>query len=452
MAYGEELRSGRLPSLAPSSIPAPRPVPTVPAYGRVLWLALLLVAFTVPFESATTLPLIGSAPRLLGGLTTLLFVASLALRRRVFTVALFGRLLLIYVFWAGLTLAWALNYPEARRRFLLLVQLVLFAILIVQVARTQRERAILATTYGLGSVVAGLIVISNALHRVTYLDQELAVNVVVTRNNISRVARYTIGNEDPNYVGMILMIGIPMLLWGLWTLHERRGVVMAMVLAPIVAYAALLTGSRGSTVLAPVVASVYVIVARGHRNVGRMLAGVLVAGLIGLVVWRHLPPDTQTRVLSGFDTTQSTSKLRQKAWRAGYHAFLRKPVQGYGLGSYQFAVRNELSRSLVAHNTYISDLVELGLVGLSLLGAVLTGIWRRGARLGDIDRLFVRATLVLFMGSITFISAELKKVTFFVLALLVAAVTNRSASDESPASARSPDGDRIAPRRSALPR
>ena len=448
MAYGEEVRSGgRLPSLVSPSMSAPRPVPTVPAYGRVLWLALLLVAFTVPFESATTLPLIGSAPRLLGGLTTLLFVASLALRRRVFTVALFGRLLLIYVFWAGLTLAWALNYPEARRRFFLLVQLVLFAILIVQVARTQRERAILATTYGLGSVVAGLIVISNALHRVTYLDQELAANVVVTRFNIGRVARYSIGNEDPNYVGMMLMIGIPMLLWGLWTLHQRRGVGMAMVLAPIVAYAALLTGSRGSTVLAPVVASVYVIVARGHRNVGRMLAGVVVAGLIGLVVWRHLPPDTQTRVLSGFDTTQSTSKLRQQAWRAGYHAFLRKPVQGYGLGSYQFAVRNELSRSLVAHNTYISDLVELGLVGLSLLGAVLTGIWRRGARLADIDRLFVRATLVLFMGSITFLSAELKKVTFFVLAMLVAAVTNRSASDESPASARSLDRDRIAPRR-----
>ena len=403
----------------------------VSSYGRLLWACLILTAFNVPFESATSIPVVGSVPRLIGGVTILVFVASLAQRRRWFTVPRFARLFLVYILYACLTLAWVTPEADSRVRAALLIQLAVFGALVVQLARTRRERAMLATAYGLGSVVASLIVVANKLQHIAYLDQELALGQVVTRSNVGLVARYSIGIEDPNYIGMVLVLGVPMLLWGLSNLRGRRGLRLGLALAPVILYAALLTGSRGSTVVAPAGVALYVIVSRGRRHFGRMLVGLALAMIVGLVVWRALPADTQYRVRTGFDSSQSTSKTREEVWRAGYHAFLKRPIQGYGLGSYRFVVSKELTVGFVAHNTFINVSVELGLIGAFLLLGIVIGVWRRSLRLPDAERLYIRVTLLLFAGSSSFISADLKKVSFFVLALLVAHVTNHDEATTS---------------------
>ncbi len=402
------------------------------SYGRLLWACLVLAAFNVPFESATSIPLVGSVPRLLGGLTIAVFVAALAIRRRCFTVSLFSRVLFLHVTFAALSLAWVVADADSQRRLALLIQLSLLATLVVQVARTHRERAVLASAYGLGTVVAAMLVIANRVRHVTYLDQELGLGQAVSRFNVGHVARYTVGIEDPNYIGMVLVVGIPTLIWGLSRLYGRSGLIAAVVLSAPVAFSALLTGSRGSTVVAPMFPIVYIIVSSARRHLGRMVPALGFAGLIASVVWRQLPADTQFRVRSGFDSSQSTSRLREVVWRAGYHAFLRRPIQGYGLGSYQFVVRKEIGRNLVAHNTFINLLVEFGVIGASLFVAVVIGIWRKSRLLPHPERLYVRSLLLLFAGCASFISADLKKVTFFVLALLVAHVTNRGGANDQP--------------------
>ena len=391
----------------------------------MLWLSVLLAVFTIPFEAASSVPLVGSVPRLVGGFTLMAFLAALGVKRRFYSVPGFYRVFALYVLWTGLSRAWEANDAEYKTRFALLVQLALFSMLIVQVARTRRERAILATSFGFGSVVAAIIVLVNKITGVTYLDQELSIATVVTRSNVGHVARYTIGVEDPNYIGMTLLLGSLMLLWGLWVLRGRRGVQLGLALMPLIAFSALLTGSRGSTVVAPAVTVTYLFVVLGRRSVPRLIAIVATTATAGFLVWRQLPADTQYRVLTGFDSTQSTSKTRTKVWLAGYHAFLRRPIHGYGLGSYQFVVKGEVGQAFVAHNTFINIAVELGTIGIVLFLLSLLRIWRRSYSLPVFDRIFVRTTLVLFMAAASFLSGDLKKVTFFTLALLVSVVTNR---------------------------
>jgi O-antigen ligase len=130
-----------------------------------------------------------------------------------------------------------------------------------------------------------------------------------------------------------------------------------------------------------------VLTLRGWRRVG-VLAGLAVAGL--------LVAATQLDRIVAFDRTDNTATqtqesvgLRGSFAYVSWQMFLDRPLLGVGFGQFPSAklpylsdrsteMRLEAIRPMVHHNTYLSLLTEVGLVGLGLFLTVLA-LWAGGA-------------------------------------------------------------------------
>jgi O-antigen ligase len=393
---------------------------TDPGWGSLVLRLAEVVALLTPLEAAVNFSGLGSLPKLATGLLIVMFVLSFARRRRYEDTKPFGFILFAHVSWLMLSSIWASNATEASVRLQLLYQLALFGVVFCQLANSPRQRARLALAFGIGTTIASVIVIANWLNNVSYLGYGIGVEATV--DNTGEIARFTVGGEDPNHVATMIAVGAVLMFWGGWDLLKHRGRMFCVGAIAVMFFAALLTGSRGSSVLAPTAVAMYLAWVRLRRDLAKFIGTVILAGLVGVVVWSFLPTSTKVRMSTSFDGNQATSKLRQEIWIAGIHAWQEQPFQGVGIGSYPDAVRNELSKPLVAHNTLLNEMVEQGLIGLAISLAPIVLIWRRAGLLDEYRQVRARALLIMYLVTTLALSLELKKVTFFVFALLAAEV------------------------------
>jgi O-Antigen ligase len=314
--------------------------------------------------------------------------------------------------------AWATDQEVASERLVLLAQVALFGLVFCQVANSKLERARIAIAFGLGTTIASFIVISNWLNNISYLGYGIGVEATV--DNTGEIARFTVGGEDPNHIATLLAVGAVLLFWGVWERYGRTARLGAIGAIALMFFAALLTGSRGSSVLAPTAVALYLGWVRLRRDVAKFVASVIAVALLGVVVWSFLPTSTKVRMSTSFDGNQATSKLRQKIWVAGLNAWQKQPLHGVGVGSYPDVVRDELSKPLVAHNTLLEEMVEQGLIGLAISLSPLILIWRRAGLLEIGRQVRARSLLIMYLVTTLALSLEFKKVTFLVLALLAA--------------------------------
>ena len=391
-----------------------------PGWGTPVVRLAELVSLLIPLEAAVTFSGLGSLPKLATGVLIVAFILMFARRRRFEDTRPFGFVLFVHVSWLILSSSWSSNRPEANARVQLLLQVALFGVVLCQVANSTRQRARLALAYGIGASIASVIVISNWLNNVSYLGYGIGVEATV--DNTGEIARFTVGGEDPNHIATLLAVGAVLMYRGAWELLGRRGRMVAVGAIGLMFFAALLTGSRGSSVLAPTAVALYLGAVKMRRELVKFIGTVILAGLIGVVVWSFLPASTKVRMSTSFDGNQATSKLRVQIWVAGIHAWQERPLHGVGIGAYGDAVRDELSRPLVAHNTLLNEMVEQGLIGLAISIAPFVLIWRRSRLLPLVRQVRVRSLLIMYLTSTMALSLELKKITFFALALLAAEV------------------------------
>jgi O-antigen ligase len=389
-----------------------------PGWGKLTPRLAQVAALLTPLESAVNLPGLGSLPKLSSGLLVVVFVLAFARRRRFEDTRPFGAILFAHVGWLFLSSAWASDQEIASARLLLLVQVALFGLVFCQVANSSIERARIAVAFGVGTTIASLIVISNWLNNVSYLGYGIGVEATV--DNTGEIARFTVGGEDPNHIATLLAIGALLLYWGVWELYGRKVRFVAVGAIALMFFGALLTGSRGSSVLAPTAVALYLGWVRLRRDVAKFLGSVVAVALLGVVVWSFLPTSTKVRMSTSFDGNQATSKLRQEIWVAGIHAWEERPLHGVGIGAYPDSVRDELSKPLVAHNTLLNEMVEQGLIGLVISLSPIILIWRRAGLLELSRQVRARSLLIMYLVTTMALSLELKKVTFLVLALLAA--------------------------------
>lgn len=153
--------------------------------------------------------------------------------------------------------------------------------------------------------------------------------------------------NDPNDLAMTLVIAVPFVAGPLFRRGiPRRVLALAMLaLVPIVT-ALYYTNSRGGMLGLAAAVLPY-----GYRRFGR-LAGT-VAGAAGLVLLIALGPSR----MAGLDASESSAQGRIQAWAEGLQMFKSQPLFGVGFGRY-----TDFNR-LVAHNSFVHTLGELGLLG-----------------------------------------------------------------------------------------
>jgi len=111
---------------------------------------------------------------------------------------------------------------------------------------------------------------------------------------------------------------------------------------------------------------------------GQRIASVVLLAVMALGVIRFAPAPARQRLSTiGAEITKGTLHNRTTIWKTGLKVLRRHPVAGIGAGAYPEAVKPWIGvpgvpgHFYVAHNTFLSVLVECGAAGFLLYGLML---------------------------------------------------------------------------------
>ena len=125
------------------------------------------------------------------------------------------------------------------------------------------------------------------------------------------------------------------------------------------------------------------------------------------------------------ELTRGTLHRRTLIWKAGLRVLRRHPVRGIGAGAYPEAVRPQLGipgvpgHYYVAHNTFLSVLVECGAIGFGvyalLLGTLAMYVWT----LPSTERALWAIMLAVWAVGVSTLTWEHYKPSWLIVALIM---------------------------------
>lgn len=314
-------------------------------------------------------------------------------------------LMLAYVVWVALSAVWSIDGPMTTSRAGSYAQLLVLVWLIWEVTSTEERLHSVLRAYCFGASLCA----ANTLSR-------LVTPGVVPGDG----GRYAPKGFDQNELALLLSLSVPM---GVFLLSRERttiGSLLCYLHLILAATATLLTGSRagaislagGAIAVAPVAAWM-----RGPKRTA--LAAALVAGAAcaSLVV----PQATWERLLSASsELTGGTLDSRTIVWAAGIQSFREHPFLGVGAGAYAASVGPKIDKFYVAHNSFLSVLVELGVVGAMIFGLLTSSLAYLAVRIGGAQRWLWIGVLTAWALGAASLTWEYRKATWLVFALVSA--------------------------------
>lgn len=364
------------------------------------YVALWVFVFALPWERLVSLPGLYIVTRATGmlavGLTLLAIVMSGRVRRwRLFHVAA-----LLFVAWAGIGV-WILRPVSIPLKYYTFVQLFVVLWMMWELGSTPKRQRGLFMAFLFGAFVPALATV------LLYLREAGALR------------RFSPGGADPNSLAMTLALAIP-IAWYL-SMTTRRPLLRWLYRAyiPLGLLAATLTGSRGGMLAAMV--ALLVIPLTITLSPGRLAAAIGLLALSGALVVAYVPDSVAERLSStGSEVERLDFGGRFKLWRAGLNAFAMRPVLGYGVGGFIPAITPELgSKALVAHNSFLSVLVEEGMVGLFFYLTMLLSVFFSILRLPRLERRFGLVLLATLGTALLPLTWEDQKAAWFIMAALI---------------------------------
>ena len=320
---------------------------------RVAWTLLVLFAFTVPWEYSLDLGAPwGNVARIVG--LALLAVAIAA----VFQSASIRRpgsvqwLTLIFVLWLCSSALWSIDPRATAAHLPGYLQETMIVWLLWELVEGRDDLYALLDAYVAGAWVLAALTIGN------FLVQGLPDQV-----------RFVPQGQDPNDVARFLVLGLPMaaLLIDSDSHWARR--LVAIGYLPVASVAVLLTASRGGSLAGVLsLAGCALILARRHARI--VIIGAATVPLLAADLWMAVPHETLLRLgsipgqLMGGDLNQ-----RWNIWAAGWNAFARAPIEGWGAGSFVLAAG--LAPIDTAHNTALAIGTEGGLIALAIAVSIV---------------------------------------------------------------------------------
>jgi O-antigen ligase len=396
-------------------------------FDRLAFAALWLTVFSVPWEDITALPGLDAASgtrasRVLGlaafGLTLLAVAAAGRLR----VPGRFHVLAMLLLLWAAASLLWSIDPTSTVGRVGTYGQLVVLGGMIWQLATTERRQLSLYQAYVLGAYVSA---ISTML---SYLGGDVTT------------LRYAAGGFNPNDLGLTLVLAIPMA-WHL-SLVRRGGALVWLnrLYLPVGTAAVLLTASR-SAFISGLIALAIVPWSLPRLRPGARIGAVLLAGVTVLVASTFVPETAWERLGSTrSELATGTLTHRRDIWRAGMLVVREHPLTGVGAGTFPVAAARYLDRPRASHNTYVSLLVELGLVGLGLFVSLLVASLVPIRLMPPPQRRFWLVLACTLVVGLVPRNWDYRKATWFVVASLASEGALLACSRRALAGRRSPRG------------
>ena len=321
---------------------------------KLAFLASLVLIFVIPWENTVLLRGIGTLSRLVGLLTAGLWILAVVIEGNMRRPTLFHALVAAFVGWNALSLFWTVDPETTAEAVWTYGQLLILVFLIWDLYSTTPAIRAGLQAYVLGAYVAlGSIMFS-------YLTDRAGT-----------MLRYSIAGSNADTAGLLLALGMP-IAWGLALVQTQRGSGgllrwLNFAYLPIAFLGITLTATRAA-LITTVPAILFAVASLGRLSLGRrrFVAALTIAGVVALL---PLVPATSVERLLTTGTEIQSGGLggRGHIWRMGVQVYGEHPIIGVGSGAYKAAV----GIGSVAHNTFLSVLVELGIVGFALFLAIL---------------------------------------------------------------------------------
>ena len=317
------------------------------------WLSLILV-FMIPFQEMIDIGRPVTAIRAMTLLVTAFWVISVIEAGKIRKPHLFHIAFFFYVLWNALSAFWSFDIEKSTERILIYFQLASLIWILWEMYTLPANLKAGLQAYVLG----GFLPIGSTV-----------VNYI--KGNALPSLQYTATGYDTNDVGLILALGIPVA-WHLAASTSNNGKayllrLVDIVYIPAAIFVILLTASRGAF-LAIVPAILFVL--WSLRRLKRLPRIMLLVALVGalLVLQPHVPQSSVRRLGTiGDSIAEFDIGDRVSVWREGIAVFADHPILGVGSGAFPVVVE----RNTVAHNSFLSVLVEVGLVGFALFACIL---------------------------------------------------------------------------------
>jgi len=371
---------------------------------KIALILLLLFIFIVPTEKVVLIDGFGSIARIIGMLAMMAWFLSIALGGHFRSTKAFHTYLFLFIFWNCASIFWSVDIASTQERIISWVQLGLLVVLIWDLLDSHALTTAGIQAYVLGALVGACGIIYNFLGATEFV-----------------YGRYSAAGQHAVNIGLILAIGIPMS----WYLILQRGKASAVagwllmlnaLYIPVACIGIALTGSRGAMV-ASLPAIFFILPTLGRLPVWAKLFSAVIA-LGGIYVgYQLIPKATLERLGTAYAELTGSGNLtgRTQIWDDAFSRFLDYPFLGVGSNAFKAVSES----GLVAHNSFLSVLVETGIVGLLLFLIVLFIALLSSLELPKLESKLWKTTLLIWFLGASALTYEHHKPTWLILALIM---------------------------------
>jgi O-antigen ligase len=320
----------------------------------------------------------------------------------------------LFLLWTALSILWSHSPAMTFSMIKTYTQLVLMALIVWNIYTSRWMVNYALWAYLLGAYISAIIVVRNFVAGAVFMEG-------------LTVARYTAAGQDPNDLGVLLSIGVPIAIW-LGGTQKLNGFIRILVYSfiPMAIFSILLTASR--TALIALAVGLFFAIVMPSKLKFRTRAIVLVLLIVGLFYVQSLVPGKTLERLGQIGSSISSGDLegRGAIWSQGISLFVANPILGVGSGAFASAI--DLQR--VAHNVVISIAAETGIIGLALFGTMFLLVILAAFRHPSPDRyLWLTIIACWTIGSLT-LNWEFRKQTWMLFALIVSSADSPPQSNQ----------------------
>ena len=365
-----------------------------------------LFAFTIPWEKIILMDSFGSIARLVGAVAVVLGFLAMLQERRLRALVLPQAFLILFVGWSAASYAWTLDRESSVSQIFTMVQLLGMSILIWNLCDEEREQSSMLRAYVFGTFIAAIATFwqYRSQHEFAY-------------------QRYAAAGTDPNDLGLVLALSLPIAYdlslrsrgWLMWVFRLQIAVALSAIA---------LTASRGA-MIASGVALLLVVVPTFRLLPRSQKLGLIAMIFAAIIITISFIPQASLERLATTSSELKGADLNHRVfyWAAAMELFVEHPLGGVGSGAFNEAASplvGSADKPLAAHNTFLSVLVETGLVGFILFTSFLILLLVSVKQLSKGNRQLWVALLATWVVGVSALTWENRKPTWFLFSLLLA--------------------------------
>ena len=380
----------------------------------------LVFILIIPWEGVLQIPGLGPGTQAMGILLAAIWLISVFFTNKFRKPQIFHLLILLFVVWNAASIFWSADPRRSVDQVVTWTLLLGLTFIIWDLFTTKETLLAGLQVYILGTFVA----IGSAIY-----------NFLFGNPYYTNYERFSPGGTNPDGFGFIIALGVPVA-WYLATTKTKTkfGGVLKLInyaYIPAAFMGLALSGTR-TAMIATIPGMIFGLTSLARLRIWARITILLFVSIAILLLLPVIQPLKSFERLGTTTGALAEGDLNERTiiWREGLETFVDHPI--IGIGTNMFRSINSLGK--VAHNTYISVLVELGLIGLGMFLVILGVVVIQAWSLPKWDKSFWFSMLLVWGIGASSLTWEYRKTTWLFMNMIVAsAALTRSREEKLPA-------------------